>query len=120
MPFELGLAFALRRFRPDFKILLFEKVSDRLRDTLSDLSGRDPLIHEGRPRTLISCLLGALGTGEPSPSIEQVYRLYRETWSTTKKIKKAHGRDRLFHPSIFRETILAAGTLAASMGLIRP
>ncbi len=55
MPFELGLAVAMRRRgRHDWWVL--ESRAYRLQRSLSDLNGTDPLVHGGRPRRLIQIL----------------------------------------------------------------
>jgi hypothetical protein len=55
MPFELGVAIAMRRRgRHDWWVL--ESHRYRLQRSLSDLNGTDPLVHGGSPRRLLQIL----------------------------------------------------------------
>ena len=80
MPFELGIAYALRRSfgrsRPHLFVIL-ESEPHRLSRTLSDMAGYDPLIHYGKPRGAITAVLDSLGAGSGAPSPQDVYRLRR-------------------------------------------
>jgi len=120
MPFELGLGFALRQYQGDYKILVLEKEPYRLLRTLSDYSGRDPLIHEGKPKILISCILDALGTDSDDPTASEVYQIWRDVWRVGKELKQDHNREDIYYPTIFRELVAAAADLAVAEGLLAP
>lgn len=60
MPFELGLAVAWQRAKPNMHTwFVFEARSRRIERSLSDLSGTDVYIHHGRPAGVFSELTSA-------------------------------------------------------------
>ena len=121
MPFELGLAYALRRYKsspsPYFFILL-EKVRNRLSRTLSDVAGHDPGIHRGRPLGIISCVLDALSTGENDPTSQQVYALWTKLMKAARNLKLSEGRDTIFSRTLFKRLVAAASELGVRAQLI--
>ncbi|HEU4886596.1 MAG TPA: hypothetical protein VFV49_01835 [Thermoanaerobaculia bacterium] len=71
MPFELGLAAALKIADPNaYEVLVLESRPYRLDKTLSDYKGRDPLIHHGTSDGMIACLLDAFVTEVPDAAKE--------------------------------------------------
>jgi hypothetical protein len=53
MPFELGLACALKLLHPlEYELFVLDAKAYRLDETLSDYKGRDPMIHHGTKRWL--------------------------------------------------------------------
>ncbi len=60
MPFELGLAYSLRKEKRTHQFLIFEEVRYRLTRTLSDLNGFDPQIHDGEPMKMPATSAGEL------------------------------------------------------------
>lgn len=120
MPFELGLASSLRRYAGNHLIIVLESRKHRLHRTLSDYAGRDPFIHDGRPRALMSCVLDALGPDSDDPTLPEVYSLWRAVMRVSREIKKEHGRDLVYHRRLYREVVAATVDLAVARGLLAP
>lgn len=121
MPFELGLAYALRKYarhRHPYLFVLLEKERHRLNRTLSDMAGHDPQIHRGKPRDLISSVLDAIGTGDDDPTAEQVYVLWKRLMKATRELKRTQGRSTIFSRTLFKRVVAAATVLATETNLI--
>lgn len=121
MPFELGLAYAIRHAtspNSPYRFVLLERVAHRLSRTLSDVSGHDPGIHGGRPLGVIACILDALGTGRPMPKPGAVHRQWRGLMKAARTLKRAEGRDTIFSASLFKRTVAASTELASRAGFI--
>jgi hypothetical protein len=73
MPFELGIAFALKRI-DGHKFVLLEAKRHRLQKTLSDTNGIDPGIHDGTATGMISCVLSSLAKPTRNPEPGQIER----------------------------------------------
>jgi hypothetical protein len=120
LPFELGLACAISARQGNHDIVILDKVPDRLDRTLSDIKGRDPHVHEGKPRVLISCILDALGNVDGDPDPGEVYELWKNLWALALKLKTRYRRKLIFHRAIFFELVAAATDLACEAGFIAP
>ncbi|MFP5286994.1 MAG: hypothetical protein ACLGI9_14730 [Thermoanaerobaculia bacterium] len=118
MPFELGLACALSVYKGNHAFVLLEKEPYRLDRTLSDLKGRDALIHGGRPEGIINCLLDLLGSTSKNPKPEEIRVLWKQLWRYACDLKVQYGRNTLFHRSLFNELITAGSDFANAAGLI--
>ena len=121
MPFELGLAFALRTYRPrrrKYSFLLLEKVPHRIDRTLSDMRGRDAYIHDGKPLGVIEAVLDALGSAPRQPSPADVYLLWRRLMKASRALKSGHRAKTLYRGTIFKELVGAAVLNAVDQGLI--
>lgn len=118
MPFELGIAFALRRFERNHKFVLLETKRHRLQTTLSDLNGFDPGIHGGTSTGMISCILSSMGKPGKNPDLRQIQRIRRNLWKTVPFIKRHHRRANIYSRAIFEEIVQAAILLAKSERLI--
>ena len=118
MPFELGLACAIAQRGGNHKYLLLERVRYRLDRTLSDLKGRDPYIHGGSVRGMLSCLLEALGPPSGCPAIEQILNVERDLWSFACDRRKVHRRSTVFNRRLFQEITSHAVELAEQAGMI--
>src|SRR5213075_48383 len=88
MPFEAGIAFALRRIEGNHEFILLEAVRHRLQKTLSDVNGIDPGIHDRTVRGMISCILSNLGKPRANPDPKEVERIHRQLWKTVVFLKK--------------------------------
>ncbi len=122
MPFELGLAYALRTYRHPprrYLFLLLEKVPYRLSRTLSDLAGYDPVIHNGKPIGAITAVLDGLGKGRNDPSPQEVYRLWRKLMKVARALKRTERRDSIFSRAMFKRLVAAAAELATQAHLIQ-
>lgn len=120
MPFELGLAHALSRYRRSHDILILEKVPHRVDRTLSDWAGRDPLIHRGLPQGVIAAVLSAFVTRSNSPHPVDTYRFHRKLWKVAEQLRKDYRQTTIFHRAIFLALVGAAVDIALSEGVIRP
>lgn len=121
MPFELGLAFAIRDYAIDtvqYRFVLLESQPYRLSRTLSDLSGHDPYIHNSKPIQVISAVLDALGKPTASPSPEDVYSVWRQLMKVSRSLMRAHGAHSVYTRTLFRRVVAAAALLATREGLI--
>ena len=67
MPFELGLACSIARYKPGHQVVVLERTLHRLDTTLSDYKGRDPLVHAGNCDRLVSCILDTFATEGQMP-----------------------------------------------------
>ena len=120
MPFELGLACALAEFLGDHSYVLLEKVPYRLDKTLSDLKGRDPLIHNGSAPRIITCILDVLRSDMAKADPDAVYRLYRILLRHAGTLKRRHRTQDIYTRSIFKQLVAAAVALATDAGFIEP
>ena len=63
MPFELGLACALKLQHPtDYEVFVLDAIPYRIDRTLSDYKGRDPLMHGGTCNGMLTGLLDTFQT----------------------------------------------------------
>jgi hypothetical protein len=118
MPFELGLACALSAYRGNHSYIVLEKEPFRLDRTLSDLKGRDPLIHHGKAEGIINCVLDILGGTSGNPTPQDLRALCKRLWEYAHDLKARFRRDSLFHRSIFNELVTGGSLLASRAGLI--
>ncbi len=118
MPFELGIAFALRRIVTGHKSVLLEAKRHRLQRTLSDLNGFDPGIHGATSIGMISCVLSSLGKPGRNPELRQIEGIRRKIWKAVPAIKLNHGRAAIYSRAVFKEIVQAAILLAGKENLI--
>ena len=118
MPFELGIAFALRRCGGQHRFILLEAKRHRLQRTLSDLNGIDPGIHAGTAAGMISCVLSSLGKPSRNPDPRQIEKIRRELWKPIPFLKRSHNRSNIYSRAIFRELVGGAVVLARREGFI--
>jgi hypothetical protein len=119
MPFEAGIAWALRRHRPPHAFFLLEEKNHRLEHSLNDLNGYDVRIHQGTQAGILRCLLDCFLNPSGNPEMTTLTRL-------TRRLSRVVAEDQLlsrvrdpFHPHIFRLMVAAATRLAQAEGLIR-
>jgi hypothetical protein len=120
MPFELGLACALKLENPGaFEVCVLDSVDYRLDRTLSDYKGRDPLIHGGTSDGMIGCLLDTFESDIENAAAEfrSAVRLLRKSMQLMKLDLKATS---LFRPALFRRAVLTATEIATERGFIKP
>jgi hypothetical protein len=118
MPFELGIAFALRRLKGNHKFILLEAKRHRLQKTLSDVNGIDPGIHGRTVTGMISCLLSSLAKPPTNPDPQQIERIRRQLWKGVPVFKRNRHRTNVFSRTIFRDLVEAAVVLARKEGLL--
>lgn len=112
MPFELGLAYALRELRGAHDVVVLEAKPHRLDRTLSDLKKIDHHAHERKPQVLVSCVLDILGDTGGAPDPVAVVALYRRLARVTARIKRRYGRSTVYYAAVYR-AVLSAGTAFA-------
>src|SRR3954468_22203921 len=78
MPFELGIAVAMRHLDSQRAFIVLEGKRFRLQKTLSDLNGIDPENHNRSSPGVFSCVLSSLGSEAGNPTVPQVSRLVNE------------------------------------------
>ena len=120
LPFELGIAVALSRFRRNHKFVVLEAKRHRLDKTLSDLKAIDPLIHGATAQGVISGVLSALGRPSGNPPVEIVIRIHRRLWKAVPPLKRTHGRPNIYSRTIFGELVAGAFLLAEKLDLLAP
>ena len=119
MPFELGLACALRELQGEHRLLLLERLPHRLDRTLSDLKGLDPKIHHGRPaKAIVAVLESLLREDDRSLSLEDVPPLYRHLCRLLPSLKKKHGRSDLFGSGVYGELVSLGWDWSLTRGLL--
>lgn len=118
MPFELGLACALKEQTDSHDFLVLERKRHRLDHTLSDLKGIDPKIHGGSARLAISAILEVLERPSGNPTAKQVWHLYVRLRRILPALKIQHGRDSLFGSRVYGDLVSLGWDEALSLGLI--
>jgi hypothetical protein len=107
MPFELGLACAIKQQSGRHQFLMLEKKAHRLHRHLSDLSGIDPKVHHGTIRGAICAVLEVLNKPGGNPSTVEVMRLYRRMMKVVPALKSQHGNRELFSTRVYGELVAA-------------
>lgn len=117
MPFELGLACALKNADPTrYDIFVLDSKLYRIDRTLSDYKGRDPLIYGGTCDGMVACLLD---TFESRVSAPVEFRLAAKVLRKSANLfKKQLASPTLFRPSLFRLLVAAATKIGQERGLI--
>ena len=120
MPFELGLACALKLADPgSYEVFVLDTRPYRTDRTLSDYKGRDPLIHHGTSEGMLACLLDTFVT-----DIENAQREFRTAANALRKsvriLKSEMKANSLFRPALFRLLVAAATDIARERGFIKP
>ncbi len=118
MPFELGLACALREQTNAHEFLVLERKRHRLDRSLSDLKGIDPKIHGGSARSAISAILEVLERPSGNPTAQQVWDLYVRLRRILPALKNQHGRDSLFGSRVYGDLVSLGWIEALSLGLV--
>lgn len=120
MPFELGLACALKIAAPAaYEIFVLDSRPYRIDYTLSDYKGRDPLIHGGASDGMVACLLDTFVVDVPDAAAEfrRAARVLRKSAQLLKQQMKSAS---LFRPALFRLIVAAATDIAIERGFIKP
>jgi len=117
MPFELGLACALKEQSDHHDFLILERKPHRLHRHLSDVGGIDPKIHHGTARGAICAVLEVLERPEENPSAAQVVKLYRRMTKFVPALKARHGNRDLFSTRTYGESVTLGWVAAREMQL---
>lgn len=117
MPFELGLAYAVKAMDGPHDFLILEKKSHRLDRHLSDLKAIDPKIHGGTARGAISAILEVLDKPGKNPSTAEVMKVYHRMRRFLPLLKIKHGKNDLFTTRVYGELAAMGLETAQKMGL---
>jgi hypothetical protein len=120
MPFELGLAYALKLEQPAaYDVFVLDAVNHRLDLTLSDYKGRDTLIHHGTASGVVGCLLDTFRTdiADAPAEFRRAVRLLQKSANVMKRDLRAQS---LFRASIFRRLVAVATEIAIDREFARP
>ncbi len=118
MPFELGLAVAWERMRKGQHVwFVVEAVNYRLAKSLSDLNGTDPYIHGGTIEGVFREMGNAFMRPGKQPSVQQMWRIYREVKGRIPAILRQCGTRSMFEARVFSEISVVAS--AAAAGVVR-
>jgi hypothetical protein len=105
MPFELGLACAIKEQTRQHNFLVLEKRPHRLQKHLSDLGGIDPKIHHGAVRGAIRAVLDILDKPRENPSVAEIMCRYRRLIKMVPLLKEWHGSKSLFNTRVYGELV---------------
>lgn len=118
MPFELGLACAVRQQKGGHEFHVLEAKAHRLQHTLSDVNGIDPKVHHRRPKAAIRAVLLIISRPRGNPSTDEVNRLYEYIWRKyVPMLRQRHG-DGLFSRDVFTDLCVITRVLAEQRGLL--
>jgi hypothetical protein len=117
MPFELGLACAIKEQSGQHDFLILDKEPFRLHRHLSDIGGVDPKIHHGTVRGAICAVLEALEKPSGNPSAADVMRLYRRMMRLVPQLKARHGNREIFSTRVYGELVTSGWVAAKEMRL---
>jgi hypothetical protein len=113
MPFELGLAVAVslsERRNAKHGFVLLESKPFRLQQSLSDMNGHDPFIHNGTQRGAIRTMVEAFAVAGPT-DIGAARRLVRRLGRVADNLKRAHRANTVFSRTVCNELFDAASRL---------
>jgi hypothetical protein len=119
MPFELGLACAMAEYRKPHYYFVMEKKPYSVDRILSDLKGRDSLIHYNSPKRIVNEVLSMLRSKTKNPDPKEVYKNYRKLLAVAEKLKRDYGEKSIFSRAIFIDFVDAAARLAIDAGQIK-
>lgn len=117
MPFELGLACALKLTNPaDYEVFVLDGRPFRTDRTLSDYKGRDPLIHNGTNDGMLACLLDMFSptVGDTADFREAL----KELRTSVKTVKGDLRSETLFRPAAFRLLLRVGYQIAIERGFM--
>lgn len=116
MPFELGLACALKLTAPDdYEVFVLDSRAYRIDRKLSDYKGRDPLIHNGTAEGVLGCVLDVFVADRPAADLRAAARELRTVMRVLKREMKVAS---LFRPAMFRLLTATASNIAVQRGFI--
>ena len=118
MPFELGLACAANCLNPNkHGYVLMEAKQHRVTTTLSDLNGRDPIVHGNTQSGIINGVLDVFEVDNTHVDYDEVLRLVRRLQRVAIEIKRKRRLQSIFTRQMFKEISTAALLLADDQSL---
>lgn len=115
MPFELGLACAIKEQKNRHDFLILEKKPYRLHRHLSDIGGIDPKVHHGNARGIIGAVLDVLVRQDGNPSVTHVMRLHRRMMRLLPQLKAEQGSSEVFCPRVYSSLVTSSWVAARKM-----
>lgn len=112
MPFELGVAVALSRFR-DHQCIVLDTVHHRLDKALSDIRGIDPYIYDGTAEGMFRALSNVFFRSGVNPRIARFNRVFDRLKREVARIKTREGYTSLFEAAPFHQIRLLAPDVAS-------
>ncbi|MFL6463946.1 MAG: hypothetical protein ACJ73N_06005, partial [Bryobacteraceae bacterium] len=102
MPFELGLAVAWEKLEPGKHTwFVFETKLRRVEKSLSDLSGTDVYVHEGKPKGIFRELCNAFVRSQRQPDVEQMDLIYQGLKQALPSLLRKSGSQSVFQALVF-------------------
>ena len=115
MPFELGLAVAWARERPErHTFFIFESVPRRGHKSLSDMAGTDFSIHSDSPQGVMRELCSAFVRQPQRPTVPNMMRHFTLLNAAIPKLLLDNGTDSVFEARTFDDLVLLAKGISAS------
>lgn len=116
MPFELGMASALKLAAPaKYEVVVLDAKPYRMDRLFSDYKGRDASIHHGTVDGMIACLLDTFPSGIAPADVRRAIRALRDSVNAMKAEMKSRS---LFRPALFRSLTFLARSIARTRGFI--
>lgn len=114
MPFELGLCVAWQMMPMGKQHTWFvcESQHWRVAQSLSDLNGTDAYIHDGTIAGVFRELGNAFVRPGRQPSVQQMWKVYRDVRKSLGKISKSAGADSPYSATVFKEICVLASASA--------
>lgn len=113
MPFELGLAVALSRFR-EHECIVLDTVQHRLDKALSDIRGIDPYIYDGTPEGMFRALSNVFFRSGVNPRVARFNRIFGQLQREVVRMKTREGYASLFEAAPFHQIRRLAPDLAGA------
>lgn len=114
MPFELGLAVAWERLKPEKHAwFIFEAQEYRVQKSLSDLNGTDPQIHGGKVSGVMRELSNIFRRTRNRPTVPEMMKTFHAISRKSSSILEQSGTASLFEARVFQELCYEAGIAAA-------
>jgi hypothetical protein len=108
MPFEAGLAVAIARHARHHEWRLLEARPYRLQQSLSDLNGFDPVIHEGRPEGMLNAVANLF------PRLDVDEDRVHEVYEKLTHFRRQRIKGELYTPRAFAQLVRAAPLIFAT------
>lgn len=116
MPFELGLAVAWEKLDPGKHTwFVFEAKLRRVEKSLSDLSGTDVYIHDGKPKGIFRELCSAFVRSQRQPDVEQMDLVYKGLKHALPGLLSKAGSNTAFQARIFSDLRVLSRALSAEI-----
>ena len=116
MPFELGLAVAWEKLEPGRHTwFVFETKLRRAEKSLSDLSGTDVYVHEGKPRGIFRELCSAFVRTQRQPDVEQMDLIYKRLKQALPDLLRKAGSRTAFQARVFSDVRVLSRALSAEI-----